>query len=135
MSAAALRFAKFSCVGIAGFVVDAAIFQALVSFAAMSPYLAKLVSYLPAVTASWWLNRTFTFADGERANPASQWARSLAANAVGTAVNYAVFAGVLTAVPVAGQYPLIAVAAGALAGLALNFTLSDRFIFRRSAGR
>jgi putative flippase GtrA len=133
MSAAALRFAKFSCVGIAGFVVDAGIFQALVSFAALSPYAAKVVSYFAAATATWWLNRTYTFAGGERAAAASQWARFLAANAVGAVVNYAVFAGTLAALPVAARVPLIAVAAGALAGLVFNFTLSEKFIFRRRA--
>jgi putative flippase GtrA len=131
MNPAAIRLAKFSCVGAAGFIVDAGVFQGLVSLAALSPYAAKILSYVAAATATWWLNRAYTFTDAERADPASQWARFLAANAVGALVNYAVFAAVLAVVPLAAQVPLIAVAAGALAGLAFNFTLSEKFIFRR----
>ena len=135
MSATALRFVKFSCIGVTGFVVDAGVFQALVSFAGLSPYIAKIVSFLAAATVTWWLNRTYTFASAGANGAAFQWARFLAANAVGGLVNYAVFAAVLMSVPVVAAWPLIAVAAGALAGLVFNFTLSDKLVFRsRSSG-
>jgi putative flippase GtrA len=135
MSAAALRFAKFSCIGIAGFLVDAGVFQALVSFAGVSPYIAKILSFPVAATVSWWLNRTYTYASSGRVGAGSQWAQSLAVNVVGGLANYAVFAAVYAAVPLATAYPVMAVAAGAVAGLVFNFTLSDKLVFRsRSSG-
>jgi putative flippase GtrA len=135
MSAAALRLVRFSCAGIAGFIVDAGVFQALVSFAGLSPYIARIASFLAAATATWWLNRTYTFASAGRDGAAFQWARFLAANAIGGLVNYAVFAAVLASAPIAAAWPLIAVAAGALAGLVFNFTLSEKLVFRsRSSG-
>ena len=81
-----------------------------------------------AATLTWWLNRRYTFAPTEM-RAAEQWLRFLAVNMVGAVVNYAVFALVLSTVAVAMHYPLIAVAAGALAGLVFNFLLSQKFAF------
>ena len=126
------RFARFVGVGVVGFLCDAGVFHMLVTFAAMSPYVAKVVSYFAAATLTWWLNRRFTFAPTEM-RATEQWLRFLAVNAVGAVVNYGVFALMLNASTMAMQYPLIAVAAGALAGLVFNFLLSQKFAFAPQA--
>ena len=126
------RFAKFAGVGVIGFLCDAGVFYILVTFAAMSPYVAKVGSYFAAATLTWWLNRRFTFAPTEM-RAAEQWLRFLAVNVVGALVNYAVFALMLSTVAIAMRYPLIAVAAGALAGLLFNFLLSQKFAFAPQA--
>ena len=64
-----------------------------------------------------------------RAARGAQWARYVVAMTAGAAVNYAVYALVLH---VLGQRALIApvaVAAGSLAGLGLNFLTASRLVF------
>lgn len=129
-----IRFMKFLGIGVIAFFIDVAAFQATLRLAHASPYVARPVSFVVAVTAAWWLNRTFTFADADGVRPDLQWARFFAANLVGGAVNYATFVLIIATVPVAAAYPVIALAAGSLAGLLFNFTAYRRFVFRTDVG-
>ena len=106
------RFLKFCGIGIVAFLVDVVAFQATVSLAGASPYDARVVSFFVATTAAWWLNRTFTFHDANNVRPERQWARFMAANLVGGAVNYAVFALMIATLAIAAAYPVLALAAG-----------------------
>jgi putative flippase GtrA len=128
-----IRFLKYLGIGAVAFLIDVAAFQTLVGPAHVSPYVARLVSFVVTVTAAWWLNRTFTFADADYVRPDVQWARYFAANLVGGSVNYATFALMIATLPVAADYPLIALAAGSVAGLVFNFTAYRRFVFRTDA--
>ena len=101
--------------------------------AGTSPYLARLVSFVVATSAAWWLNRTFNFRDAPPERPALQWARFFAANIVGGTVNYGVFAILIATLPLASAYPVLALAAGSLCAVAFNFTAYLRYVFR-SAG-
>jgi putative flippase GtrA len=91
-------------------------------------YLGRVVSYLAAGSAGWWLNRRFTFAS--RGARQREWLRYLTANLAGGTANYAVYAALVAWVPLCRAHPTIAVAAGSLAGLVFNFTMSRRFVFR-----
>ncbi len=128
------RFLKFSGIGIVSFSIDVLAFQAALSLGGMSPYTARLVSFVVATSAAWWLNRTFTFHDADNGRPDLQWARFFAANLVGGAVNYAVFVVVIAAFPIARAHPVLALAAGSLSGVFFNFTAYRRYVFRTGAG-
>jgi len=130
-----IQFLKFSGIGVIAFLIDAVAFQATVSLAHASPYVARLVSFVVAATAAWWLNRTFTFADADNVRPDLQWARFFAANLVGGSVNYATFALMIATLPLAAAYPVIALAAGSLCGLLFNFTAYRRYVFRTDEER
>src|SRR5262245_35024316 len=91
-----IRFVKFSGIGIVSFAIDVLAFKAALSLAGISPYEARVISFLVATSAAWWLNRTFTFHDVGGDRWERQWARFMGANLVGGAVNYAVFAVMLT---------------------------------------
>ena len=123
------RFVKFSGVGIVGFLVDVSVLQSAVSAFGISPYVARLASYVAAASATWWLNRQFTFTDASRTAPAIQWARFLAVNAIGFSANYVTFAVIIATLPLAAKYPVLAVPFGSLAGLLFNFFLSKKFAF------
>jgi putative flippase GtrA len=125
-----IRFLKFLGIGVIAFLIDVVVFQATVALAQASPYVARLVSFVVTVTAAWWLNRTFTFADADNIRPDLQWGRFFAANLVGGSVNYATFALMIATLPVAQAYPVIALAAGSLCGLLFNFTAYRRYVFR-----
>ena len=123
------KFLKFSGIGIVGFLVDVGVLQAAVTTSAVSPYAARLASYLAAATTTWWLNRQFTFREASHAAAATQWARFLAVNAIGFGANYLTFAALVATLPLAATYPVLAVPAGSLAGLCFNFLLSKKFAF------
>jgi len=128
------RFLKFSGIGVVAFLIDVVVFQAVLSLSSASLYAARAVSFVVATSAAWWLNRTFTFRDAENARPDLQWARFFAANLVGGSVNYITFVLMLAIVPLAAVYPLLALAAGSLCGVAFNFTAYRRYVFRTDAG-
>jgi putative flippase GtrA len=127
------QFLHFGVVGVIGFVVDAAVLYALLTWSGAGFYLGRLVSYLAAATSTWYLNRRFTFVDHAPDRAAWQWARFVTVNAVGGAVNFGVYSAFVLYWPRAPWSPLAGVAAGSLAGLIVNFTLSRRLVFRPAA--
>ena len=128
------RFLKFSGIGIVAFSIDVLAFQAALSLAGLSPYTARVVSFVVATSAAWWLNRTFTFHDADIGRPDLQWARFFAANLVGGAVNYAVFVVTIAVFPIAQAHPGLALAAGSASGVFFNFTAYRRYVFRTGNG-
>ncbi len=124
------EFFKFSLVGTLGFVVDAGSLQLLVSLAGINPYLSRLFSYLLAATTTWWLNRRFTFAACNDTCWKGQWLRYLVVNAAGGGVNYGVYALCLFLSEFVSQHLYLGVAAGSIAGLAVNFTASRYLVFQ-----
>jgi putative flippase GtrA len=126
----AIRFLKFSGIGVAAFLIDVIVFQGVLSLSTASLYLARLISFVVATTAAWLLNRTFTFRDATGTRPLLQWARFFGANLVGGSVNYAVFVLAIAMVPLAAAFPVLALAAGSVSGVAFNFTAYQRYVFR-----
>ena len=122
---------RFSVVGVVGFAVDTAALYAALGLGA-GLYTGRLASYLTAATVTWALNRRFTFRESRSARLATEWARFLAVNSVGGAVNYIAYAALVTTLPFVTANPWLGVAAGSLAGLAVNFTLSRRMVFTAS---
>lgn len=124
------QFGVFGTVGVAGLVVDMAALRLCLALGGLDPYTARILSFLAAATTTWALNRRFTFHAAPKTNPLRQWAAFIAANSVGGAVNYAVYAGLVSYVAVVARVPELGVAAGSVAGMFLNFAASKRLIFR-----
>lgn len=120
---------RFGIVGSIGVLVDAAVLY-LALWAGAGLYGGRILSYLVAATGNWALNRAWTFRTAPRARPARQWLLFLAVNLLGFAVNYGTYAAVLAGWPLARLHPVIAVAAGALAGMTGNFLLNRFLVFR-----
>ncbi|WP_119677496.1 GtrA family protein [Indioceanicola profundi] len=134
------QFAIFAAIGVAGLLVDMAALWVALNPLGLDLYTGRLFSYLCAASFTWWMNREFTFKGVSRRGAVRQWGRFLAANAVGAAVNYAVYAVVIAVVPLTGLWPdeaaelipYAGVAAGSISGLVFNFTLSRLVVFRQS---
>jgi putative flippase GtrA len=122
-----MAFLRFSLVGGAGFVVDAAVFFLLVQAAGKAWWLARLLAFLAAVGVTWAGNRWFTF--GSRGRPWSEGLRYLGVQSLGCAVNYGVF---LACVMAAGAERglLLPYLAGTAAALVSNYLLSRHYVFR-----
>ena len=123
-----VQFLMFGSVGLAGFVVDTATVYALRH--ALGLYGAGMAAYLVAASVTWILNRLWTFR-GQGTGPVHrQWARFLAVNMSGFVLNRGTYALLVTFVPLGAEQPVYAVAAGAVAGMFVNFGLSRRVVFR-----
>lgn len=120
---------RFGVVGAVGFAVDGGILSGLMLLG-MGHYLARAFSFPVAVTVTWWLNRTWTFADSNKAEPGRQFKRYFALQVVGALSNFAVYLAVLTQIEPTWQNALLALAIGAVVGLAINFVGSKLLIYR-----
>jgi putative flippase GtrA len=121
-------FLRFGAVGTSGFVIDTAVVYALRGWLGL--YGAGGVSFFVGATANWLLNRVWTFR-GRGGGPAHrQWLMFMVTNLLGFVLNRGTYAALVTFSPVCADNPVLAVAAGCLAGLATNFSLSRRLVFR-----
>src|SRR6201999_2604046 len=114
-NAMAPQFMRFGVVGLAGLVVDTATVYGLRH--ALGLYGAGLVAYLTAATGNWVLNRIWTFR-GQGSGPAHrQWAMFMLANLGGFVLNRGTYGLLVTFLSAAAAQPVIATAAGAIAGM------------------
>jgi putative flippase GtrA len=122
------QFLKFGVVGTFGFVVDTAVVYSLRY--QLGLYGAGLVAFLVAATANWVMNRLWTFR-GQGSLPVHrEWARYMVTNLAGFVLNRGTYALLVTFVAIAAEQPVLAVAAGSIAGMGVNFVLSRRMVFR-----
>ncbi|MET3498045.1 GtrA family protein [Variovorax boronicumulans] len=123
------EFLSFAAVGAAGFVVDVAVLYLLAPL--LGWYGARVVSFLAAATATWALNRRYTFAD-RRASDASvlrEYLGYLVTMLGGAVVNYGAYVLVLHWASGAWA-PAAGVALGSCAGLVVNFLSARYLVFR-----
>jgi putative flippase GtrA len=83
-----------------------------------------------AATVTWLLNRVWTFRGLGDGPVHQQWARFLGVNLGGFVLNRGAYALLVTFVALCAEQPVYAVAAGALVGMFLNFSLSRAIVFR-----
>lgn len=127
-AAVAQEFLRFGVVGTIGFVVDSGVLYGMLWLGA-GLYLGRAISYVAAATATWALNRAWTFR-GRGSGPVHrQWALFVAVNLVGFALNYGTYAVMVASIPVVAAHPVLGVAAGSIAGMFTNFVLSRRVVF------
>lgn len=121
---------RFGVVGVIGFLVDTATVYGLHFSAGADLYTAGAAAYVVAATTTWALNRIWTFKEASRARPGRQWALFLAVQLIGFALNRGTYAALVTFVPIAAVHPIIAVAAGSIAGMGVNFITARTIVFR-----
>jgi len=122
------QFLRFGIVGTLGFMVDAAVVYAL--RAGLGLYGARAVSFAVGVTFTWALNRAWTFRGRGDQPLHHQWALFVAANSGGAALNIGTYVILVATVPFCAANPIVPVAAGAIAGMFVNFALSRAVVFR-----
>ena len=123
------RIAGFGAVGVAGFLVDAGVLLALKPH--FGPIWARAASFSVAVATTFTLNRLFVFTHARDGTIAKQFVRFLLSNAVGLSLNLAAYTALIFSNLELLSRPLVALAAGSIAGAAANFLLADRWAFGR----
>lgn len=127
------QFLRFGLVGVAGFIVDAGLLRILLALG-LGYYSGRAVSFLAAATATWILNRSFTFrrdAPSAFGHPAAEWLGYLGLMLIGGAANYGTYAAAVALSETVRQHPEIGVALGSLAGMVINYWSAKRVIFER----
>ena len=125
------QFFQFGAVGVIGFFVDAGILLLLLHTTHAGFYLGRVVSFLCAATVTWQLNRNITFRTCAVAHGlTAEWLSFVAANSLGGLVNLGVYSALVWRFAIFASAPAVAVAAGSLCGLVVNFELSRAYVFR-----
>lgn len=122
------EFLAFAIVGAAGFVVDVAVLY--LAAPVLGWYGARVLSFLAAATATWALNRRYTFS-GRRSDASvlREYLGYLVTMLGGAVVNYGAY--VLVLHWASGPWaPAAGVALGSCAGLVVNFLSARYLVFR-----
>ena len=122
------EFLHFGAVGASGFIVDLA-FYYLVQFAGIPHGMARAMSFWPAVTWNWLMNRTTTFGDRERRPKARQWLEFVMTSGVGFTFSYGTYLGLTANLEFFDKYRLLAFVAGVGAASIVNFIASSLFVY------
>lgn len=122
----------FAIGGVLGLVVDAGTVQALVGWGGWNPYLARVLSFLLAATATWAWNRRHTFAHRTSGrSPGGEWLHWMALMGLGAGLNYAVYAALLLSFEPLTRWPALAAAAGSAVAALVNFSTARGALFRQ----
>lgn len=127
------RLFRFALIGAAGFGVNEAALWFALRVLGLDNHSGFVLAFFVAVTFTWVGNRILTFPESVARGPRRillEWLKFVAANALGAAVNYAVYAAVIAFAPGPARSPFVALAFGTIAGLTFNFTLSSTLVFR-----
>jgi putative flippase GtrA len=123
-----MQFLRFGAVGGLGFVVDTCVVYATRGW--IGNYWAAVPAYVIAASFNWLLNRMWTFRGQGSHSAHRQWSLFLATNLVGFALNRGTYWTLISVSVLCSDNPVIAVAAGSIAGMFTNFSLSRRVVFR-----
>ena len=127
-----LSVLRFAIIGALGMPVDWGVLQLMVHWGT-GPYLGRILSWFCAATFTWAGNRYFTFAASRARSlvgTAREWARFLAANAIGGLVNVGLYSVLVRYAPPPFNNLTVALVCGVLLGLVFNFTLSKKVVFK-----
>lgn len=124
------QFIRFGLVGTIGFFVDTATLYFFVYVFNVDLYVGRIFSYTCAVSATWLLNRLYTF-QSTNEKKYQEWARFAVVNMGGGIVNFAVYSLLITQYDFIRENLVFGVAIGSLAGLIVNFYFSKKMVFSR----
>ena len=126
------RFLCFALIGASGTLIDLGCYLAL-QWAGLEHRLARCLSFWPAATWNWLLNRHVTFRGRAPEAHVRQWAKFIAASLVGIVVNVGSYVILTSFVDVFDRYRLLAFLAGVGLGGTVNFLLATLYVYGRRA--
>ena len=118
---------RFGVVGVIGFIVNAGLVEGPAGV--ITPIWAQVIAFPAAATTTWWLNRHYTFGRSQN-DWHVEWLRYVGANAGGWIANNGVYFALILNIPLMYRHASLAVAAGSLAGMMLNFSASKWLVFK-----
>ena len=121
----------FCMVGVAGFVVDAAVLMILNQLFQWPVIFSRFVSFTLATLTTWMLNRSYVFSSDKNrfSTKKIEYFRYLAVQTVGAGLNLFIFLYLLIKFPLLNQLLFIPLGVGALIALIFNYLVSKHFVF------
>ena len=127
---ATARLLSFGLVGASGFVIDLAVYLGLQAVG-VEHRLARLLSFWPAATWNWALNRAMTFEERPRQPRVRQWTKFVASSLIGLSVNAGSYTLLTSYVDLFARHRLVALICGVALGAGANFVIANRYVYRR----
>ena len=124
-----VRLLFFGLVGVSGFLIDAAGYLGLQQIG-IEHRLARGLSFWPAVTWNWWLNRTVTFSDRQPRPHGRQWIEFVVGSLVGFAVSWGSYVILTTFSAAFAHHQMLAFVSGVGLGGMANFLIANRYVYR-----
>ena len=134
------KLSRFALVGAAAFLIDGV--TLLLLYGLLPLPLARAIAFWAAASFNWYCNRRWTFADRPTTPKARQYRQFLLSSSMAFVPNWSITLLMLSfpqatvferlgalANPV---WVLLAMAPGVLAGMLINYRLSDRWVFARA---
>ena len=122
------EFVNYGMVGASGFIVDL-IFYYFFQGLGVNHQIARGLSFWPAVTWNWRLNRTATFGERRRRPKARQWMEFVLTSLLGFSLNWGVYVTLTSQVAFFDSYRIVALLTGIGAASFLNFALSSLYVY------
>jgi putative flippase GtrA len=129
------QFIQFGCVSVFGLAFDFAVLQLLMGLAQFNVLLARPLSFVAAVIATWVANRVVTFREhSSQQRPLDEASSYFTVQCLAFALNYSVFQALVRAFPdfSEGLAVFPPFFAGAVAGFGVNYLGARHFVFRAS---
>lgn len=134
------KLSRFALVGGAGFLIDSV--TMLLLYGPLPPSLARAVAIWTAASSNWYCNRRWTFSGRCDAQKARQYRQFLVSSAISFVPNWGISLQILL-LPRPAVFELLdkfanplwilfAMAPGVLAGMLINYWLSDRWVFAQA---
>lgn len=120
---------QFAVIGSWGFIVDLLFYFSLQSFG-VQHQVARAISFWPAVTSNWLLNRTITFNQRTHKSPLRQWVSFVCSSLVGFTVNTGSYILLTNYIDFFNQFKVIGLMIGVILGMGFNFLFSNLFVFQ-----
>lgn len=124
-----IQLVRFAVVGGAGFIVDASVLTSLVKFTVMDLYSSRAISFILAVSVTWYLNRVWTFKTAKNKRQGAEYARHILVQVIGALINLSVYVYCIESVEQMARYPVFPLAIGALIALVFNYFFSRKLVF------
>jgi dolichol-phosphate mannosyltransferase len=128
----ATELVQFGMVGGSGFLVDLGVYLGFQFELGIEHRIARARSFLAAASWNWAWNRAVTFGDRPKTSKAKQWPAFVLSSILGFCVNWGCYTGLTGLVPFFDRNRILALAAGVVAGMGLNFVVARRFVFKRA---
>ena len=122
------EFIHFGAVGASGFVIDVAVYYLVQGFGAPHQ-VARAISFWPAVSWNWAINRRMTFGDRRKRPRAKQWFEFVGMSIVGFTINWGVYYFLTMRVAFFDHYRILALVSGVGVASVFNFAASTVFVY------
>lgn len=124
------QFVRFTIVGGAGFSADALTLILFADVMGISPFIARLMSAVVALSVTWPLNRYWSFGTTGTARAGAEYLRYGAVIALSLAINYAIFSALILWGPAFMRtYLVLPLGIASAVGLLVNFFGSKFWVF------